>query len=391
MKNFLLTISVAVVCQLATASATVPSFNEWQDMQVNEINRYPMHTSFFAYENESLALRGDREASHRFLSLDGQWRFLWKPDADQRPTDFFMPDYDDSQWAAIRVPGMWELNGWGDPVYVNIGFAWRGKFTNDPPRVPIKENNVGSYRRTIDIPDDWNGQQVIAHFGSVTSCIYLWVNGKFAGYAEDSKVAAEFDITPHIRKGRNLIAFQVMRWCDGSYCEDQDFWRLSGVARNCFLYCKPREAGITDLRITPSLSDDYTDGTLQIAATVRGKGAIVRHSLLDAQRNVVATATGANAFINVKSPKKWTAETPYLYTLLTTIEHKGKITEVVPQRVGFRRVEISGSQLLLNGKPILIKGANRHEMDPDGGYVVSRERMLQDIRIMKEYNINAVR
>ncbi|MBO7609490.1 MAG: DUF4981 domain-containing protein [Muribaculaceae bacterium] len=391
MRAFLLAAAVTAIYPLITSAAPTPTFTEWQDMQVNEINRYPMHTSFFAYENEAMALQGEREASKRFLSLDGQWRFKWVADADQQPTDFFRTDYDDSQWSNIAVPGIWELNGWGEPVYVNIGFAWRGKFRNDPPRVPIKENHVGSYRRTINIPNDWDGKQVIAHFGSVTSCIYLWVNGKFVGYAEDSKVAAEFDITPYIRKGDNLIAFQTMRWCDGSYCEDQDFWRLSGVGRNCYLYCKPREAQLVDLRLTPSLTDDYIDGTLNITATISGKGAIVHHTLLDAQHNVVATVNGTHANIKVTSPHKWTAETPYLYTLITTVEHSGKVTEVIPQRVGFRRVEIKNSQLLVNGQPILIKGANRHEMDPDGGYVVSRERMLQDIRIMKEYNINAVR
>ncbi|MBR1804247.1 MAG: DUF4981 domain-containing protein [Muribaculaceae bacterium] len=373
----------------------VPSFTEWQDLQVNEVNRYPMHTHFFAFENETLAMRGDRTASHRFLSLDGLWRFDWRADASQRPTDFMATDYDDSRWATMPVPGLWELNGYGDPVYVNIGFAWRGHFRNDPPHVPIQDNHVGSYRRVVDIPADWLGQQVIAHFGSVTSCIYLWVNGHFVGYAEDSKVAADFDITPYLVRGKNLLAFQTMRWCDGSYDEDQDFWRLSGVGRSCYLYARNRTTHLRDIRVTPDLVNDYRDGVLDVKLWAAG-GADARLELLDAQgRQVAATTVKAwdesmpkqgGARIEVPSPHKWTAETPYLYTLVT---HYGQ--EVVTQKVGFRKVEIKNAQLLVNGRPILIKGVDRHEMDPDGGYVVSRERMIEDIRLMKQFNINAVR
>lgn len=193
---------------------------------------FATRTSFFAYENREAALKGDRDKSSNFLSIEGDWRFQWVENADQRPTDFFRTDYDDAAWKTMRVPGIWELNGYGDPEYVNIGSAWRGHFKNNPPMVPTKDNHVGSYRRTIRIPDSWDGRQVIAHFGSVTSNMYLWVNGKFVGYAEDSKSAMEFDITPYLKKGDNLIAFQSFRWCDGSYSEDQDFWRLSGVARD---------------------------------------------------------------------------------------------------------------------------------------------------------------
>ena len=210
-----------------------PTMTEMQDMEVNDINRLPLHTTFFPYENEATALKGDMTKSKNFLSLHGTWKFKWVENADQRPADFFKPDLDDSAWGTMPVPGIWELNGYGDPEYVNSGFAWRGHFDQKPPAVPTKDNHVGSYRRTFTLPADWDGRQVIAHFGSVTSCIYLYVNGKFAGYAEDAKVAAEFDITPFVKAGQeNLIAFQVFRWCDGSWCEDQDFWRLSGVARD---------------------------------------------------------------------------------------------------------------------------------------------------------------
>ena len=182
-----------------------PTFNEWHDMQVNDINRFPVHTSFFAYGNPQEALTAEMKASDNFLSLHGQWNFLGVENADQRPTNFFAEDYDDSAWRQMPVPGLWELNGFGDPVYVNIGFAWRGHFQNNPPEVPVKDNRVGSYRRVVKIPDNWQGRQVIAHFGSVTSNMYLWVNGHFVGYTEDSKVAAEFDVTPYLRKGDNLI------------------------------------------------------------------------------------------------------------------------------------------------------------------------------------------
>ena len=389
MNHFRIFALCSVVAVLA--SAQVPSMTEWRDMEVNELNRMPVHTSFFAYENTALALTGNRGTSTRFLSLDGDWRFVWTEHASERPTDFFRPEFDDSRWGTMPVPGLWELNGYGDPVYVNIGFAWRGHFENNPPQAPVKDNHSGSYRREVVIPDGWAGKQVIAHFGSVTSCIYLWVNGHFAGYAEDSKVAAEFDITPFLTAGRNVLAFQVLRWCDGSYCEDQDFWRLSGVGRSCFLYARDAQAHLDDIRITPDVDRDGATGTLRICSAVTGSGVSVDYTLLDADGKRVAKGSGAETVLTVKHPRHWSAETPYLYTLLATVKHRGRIVDVVPQRVGFRRVEISAGQLLVNGQPILIKGVNRHELDPDGGYVVSRERMVQDIQRMKELNINAVR
>ncbi|MBR5394052.1 MAG: DUF4981 domain-containing protein [Bacteroidaceae bacterium] len=372
---FALLAAAAIIPQIVRGQ--IPTMTEWHDMQVNELQRLPLHTSFFAYENETLALQSDMTASRRYLSLDGQWKFLWSEHADQRPQDFYRTDFDDSEWARMTVPGLWELNGYGDPVYVNIGFAWRGHFESNPPEVPMKDNHVGSYRRSIDIPSDWDGQQVIAHFGAVTSCIYLWVNGKFAGYAEDSKVAAEFDITPYLRKGRNLLAFQVFRWSDGSYCEDQDCWRLSGVGRSCYLYARPKKH-IDDIIIT----QDYADGRGILDVEVKAsKSLTIEHRLTD--------ESGRDVDLNAIKP--WTAETPNLYTLIVTARKSREVQEVVCLRVGFRHIEIKESQLLVNGQPIYIKGVNRHELDPDRGYVVSRERMLQDIRLMKQYNINAVR
>lgn len=380
MKKVLLIMMVAVMAVSMPVIAQQPTMTEWHDLQVNEVNRYAVHTSF--------------PQANR-LSLDGTWRFLWVEHADQRPTDFFRMDYDAKNWVDMPVPGVWELNGYGDPEYVNVGFAWRGHFKNNPPEVSVKDNHVGSYRRTITIPAGWTDKQVIAHFGSVTSNIYLWVNGQYVGYAEDAKVAAEFDVTPYIHSGENLIAFQTFRWCDGSYHEDQDFWRLSGVGRSCYLYAQDKAEHIQDIRITPDLINNYKDGTLAVKIWAVGKSD-ARLTLLDAAGKEVASQTvkswqesqpkQGGVVLHVNNPQKWTAETPYLYTLKIEYGH-----QVTTQRVGFRKVEIKDAQLLVNGKPIYIKGVNRHEMDPDGGYVVSRERMIQDLQLMKRFNINAVR
>ena len=400
MRKVLALTSMLVLLAQGVRADNVPTFTEWHDMQVNDINRFPVHTSFFAYGNPQEALTAEMKASGNFLSLHGQWNFLGVENADQRPTNFFAEDYDDSAWRKMPVPGLWELNGFGDPVYVNIGFAWRGHFQNNPPEVPVKDNRVGSYRRVVKIPDNWLGRQVIAHFGSVTSNMYLWVNGHFVGYTEDSKVAAEFDVTPYLRKGDNLFAFQVFRWCDGSYCEDQDFWRLSGVARDSYLYARDNDVHVEDVRVTPDLDAAYVDGSLKVDVTFKGKCNLT-FQLFDAEGNSVTEkalqnikGSTATVTLDVKNPKKWTAETPYLYTLLvcpTTPNARFTPYEAIPIRVGFRKVEIRNAQFLVNGQPIYIKGADRHEMDPDGGYVVSRERMIQDIKIMKQFNINAVR
>ncbi|MBQ9676562.1 MAG: DUF4981 domain-containing protein [Prevotella sp.] len=390
---------LSTLCMGALAVAALaqqqPTMTEWHNLQVNEVNRYALHTDFFSYESESLALAGDKTKSANYLSLDGTWHFLWVEHADQRPVDCFGVDYDDRRWATMPVPGLWELNGYGDPEYVNIGFAWRGHFENNPPEVPVKDNHVGTYRRTVSIPADWSGKQVIAHFGSVTSNMYLWVNGRYVGYTEDSKVAAEFDITAYVHSGDNLIAFQTFRWCDGSYHEDQDFWRMSGVGRSCYLFARDKSTHLQDIRITPDLVNNYEDGTLAVSLSAVGN-ANAQLSLLDASGKEVASGVvdaweeslpkKGGVVLQVKNPRKWTAETPCLYTLVVRYGD-----ETISQRVGFRKVEIKDAQLLVNGKAIYIKGANRHEMDPDGGYVVSRERMLQDIQLMKRFNINAVR
>ena len=403
----------AAIKPLNAATVQQPSYTEWHDLQVNAINRFPLHTNFFTYSPEDMVYEEggklvsrdlaqvNKTMSKNYLSLEGTWKFNWVENADQRPTDFYKVDLDDSNWKPIIVPGNWEMYGYGVPEYVNVGFGWRGHFDEQPPAVPTKDNHVGSYRRIINIPENWNGKQVVAHFGSVTSNIYLYVNGKFAGYAEDSKIAAEFDITPYLKKGKNLIAFQTFRWCDGSWDEDQDFWRLSGVARECYLFARDAKLQLKDVRVTPDLVNNYKDGVLHISTKVKGIGKL-NFILFDKEGKQVATATGlakngtANFTMNVENPHKWNAETPYLYTLQVSLSSalkngNEKSASITPVKVGFRKVEIKNKQFLVNGQPVLIKGADRHEIDPDGGYVVSLERMIQDIKIMKRLNINAVR
>lgn len=387
-----------------TVAIQQPTFTEWHDLQVNEINRLPLHTLHFAYDPNDFPGTGaeylDKKKSMNYLSLDGTWKFNWVANADERPTDFYKTDLDDSKWKSIQMPGNWEMLGYGQPEYVNVGFAWRGHFNQQPPAVPTKDNHVGSYRREINIPANWDGKRVIAHFGSVTSNIYLYVNGQFAGYAEDSKVAAEFDITPFLKKGKNLIAFQSFRWCDGSWCEDQDFWRLSGPARENYLYARSKEHRLLDVRVETELKNNYKDGALNITAKLQGN-TLAYFGLYDPDgKEVIVTGTDnvrngvAKYQLRVKNVRKWSAETPNLYTLVVSpIQNGGMYSpyEIIQVKVGFRKVEIKNKQLLVNGQPVLLKGANRHEMDPDEGYNVSEQRMIQDIMMMKRLNINAVR
>ena len=385
MKKHLLTSLLTLV----TLTLGAQTFHEWKDPRINAVNRAPMHSNYFAYESADVAKRGIKEISANFMSLNGNWKFFWVKDAESRPTDFWKVDFNDKGWNTFPVPGLWELHGYGNPIYVNIGYAWRNQFENNPPHVPTENNNVGSYRKEIIIPASWKGKDIIAHFGSVTSNMYLWVNGKYVGYSEDSKLEAEFNLTPYLKPGqKNLIAFQVFRWCDGTYLEDQDFFRYSGVGRDCYLYARDKKR-IEDIRITPDLDNEYKNGALNIALNLKGNGK-VNLILKDASGKEVASIQTTKGFatIEVENPHKWTAETPYLYTLYASLEGS---KEVIPVKVGFRKVELKGAQLLVNGQPILIKGANRHELDPDGGYVISRERMIQDIQIMKQFNLNAVR
>ena len=369
-------------------------FSEWKNPEVNSVNRSAMHTDYFAYASVDEARTGIKEHSKNFMSLNGLWKFNWVRNADERPTDFFHTNFNDKGWDNIKVPGVWELNGYGNPIYVNYGYAWKNQFKNDPPVVPNTNNHVGSYRKEIVLPDNWKGKEIFAHFGSVISNMYLWVNGRYVGYSEDSKLEAEFNLTNYLKPGKNIIAFQVFRWCDGTYLEDQDFFRYCGVGRDCYLYARNKRY-IQDIRVTPDLDSQYKDGTLKIAINMKGSGTVAL-DLTDTQGNSVATADlkgsgKLHTTINVANPAKWTAETPNLYTLTAILKNDNNTIECLPVKVGFRKIELKGKQILVNGQPVFFKGVNRHEIDPDGGYVVSIERMIQDIKMMKKLNINAVR
>lgn len=406
MKNILLQSALigAISCftALQCTAQDAPAKNPWEDPQVNDVNRLLMHASYFAFETAELAKTNDKTLSSRYLSLEGNWKFNWVQNAEDRPVDFWQTSFEDKNWIDFPVPGIWELHGYGYPVYKNVGYAWANQFHSNPPFIETRNNHVGSYRRTITIPDDWNGKEIFMHIGSATSCLSLWVNGQYIGYSEDSKLAAEFDLTKYVQPGENLIAMQIFRWCDGTYLEDQDFWRLSGIARESYLYARP-SVHIEDYFVHTDLDDDYKDAFLRVDATFKNanltakdnKGQIFALTLIDPEGDIVTSCRSdspSKEGIKVENPLKWTAETPNLYTLeLALLNADESPIEVIHQPVGFRKVEIKNGLLLVNGQPILIKGADRHELDPDGGYIVSEERMIQDIRIMKELNINAVR
>ena len=373
-----------------SSGASAQSESRWQNVNINQQNREPRRANFFAFESLDKAQSFDKKKSANYLSMEGMWKFNFVKDHNKRPANFFALKYDDSQWKDFPVPGLFELNGYGDATYKNIGYAWATQFDPNPPYISELNNYTGSYRRTFDLPKDWKGKDVYFHVGSATSNLTLWVNGKYVGYSEDSKVAAEFNISKYLKPGKNLIAMQVMRWCDGSYFEDQDFWRFTGIAREVYLYARPK-LHAADIRLNAALENNYQDGVLNYQVSLKGGKTDVSITLCDKDGKQVAQATGAQGIIKVPKVKAWTGETPYLYKAYITLKNKQGVTEVIPQRVGFRNVEIKNAQLLVNGQPVLVKGADRHEMDPDGGYVVSLERMIQDIKIMKQLNINAVR
>ena len=373
-----------------SSGASAQSESRWQNVNINQQNREPRRANFFAFESLDKAQSFDKKKSANYLSMEGMWKFNFVKDHNKRPANFFALKYDDSQWKDFPVPGLFELNGYGDATYKNIGYAWATQFDPNPPYISELNNYTGSYRRTFELPKDWKGKDVYFHVGSATSNLTLWVNGKYVGYSEDSKVAAEFNISKYLKPGKNLIAMQVMRWCDGSYFEDQDFWRFTGIAREVYLYARPK-LHAADIRLNAALENNYQDGVLNYRVSLKGGKTDVSITLCDKDGKQVAQATGAQGIIKVPKVKVWTGETPYLYKAYITLKNKQGVTEVIPQKVGFRNVEIKNAQLLVNGQPVLVKGADRHEMDPDGGYVVSLERMIQDIKIMKQLNINAVR
>lgn len=383
-------VSLCLALLSMSSGALAQSESRWQNVNINQQNREPRRANFFAFENLEKAQSFDKKKSANYLSMEGMWKFNFVKDHNKRPANFFALKYDDSQWKDFPVPGLFELNGYGDATYKNIGYAWATQFDPNPPYISELNNYTGSYRRTFELPKNWKGKDVYFHVGSATSNLTLWVNGKYVEYSEDSKVAAEFNISKYLKPGKNLIAMQVMRWCDGSYFEDQDFWRFTGIAREVYLYARPK-LHAADIRLNAALENNYQDGVLNYKVSLKGGKTDVAITLCDKDGKQIAQATGAQGVIKVPKVNAWTAETPYLYKAYITLKNKQGAAEVIPQKVGFRNVEIKNAQLLVNGQPVLVKGADRHEMDPDGGYVVSLERMIQDIKIMKQLNINAVR
>ena len=398
LRNLFLSVTL-VASATAFAAEKTPV---WKDPAVNQVNRETRRADFFAFEDADKAKANDKTKSSRYLSMEGKWRFNFVKDHNLAPQDFFSLKFDDKDWVDFPVPGLFEIEGYGDKTYKNAGYAWCTTFDNNPPFIGETNNYTGSYRRTFELPTDWNGQEVYFHVGSAPSNLFLWVNGKYVGYSEDAKVAAEFNITKYLKKGQNLIAMQVMRWCDGSYLEDQDFWRFTGIAREVYLYARPK-VHIQDIVVTTDFfQGDYNSGQISIQLTApaaKGKKFTVDLYNPDGspanprlQDNLQIGKDGkGEAGIIIPQPLKWTAETPNLYMAVISLYDGDKVAESIRQRIGIRKVEIKGGQLLVNGQPILIKGADRHELDPDGGYIVSVERMIEDIKIMKQLNINAVR
>jgi beta-galactosidase len=387
---------------------------DWENGRVFAINKEPAHATLVPYPNEGAALRADAQASPFVRTLDGDWKFHWSPRPEERPTDFYKPEFDVRAWRDIRVPSDWEMVGYGTPIYSNITYPFKRdapRVTEEPPPnwTAYKDRDpVGSYRRTFAVPMGWRGRQIFLTFGGVSSAFYVWLNGQRIGYSEDSRLPSEFDITRYLQPGANVLAVEVYRWSDGSYMEDQDFWRMSGIFRSVQLVARA-PLFVEDFYARPTLDAAYRDAVLKLKVKVRNTAqqdaaVTVEAKLLDAARRPVFRALTAQTHVAreseatldfeqaIANPLKWSAEVPNLYTLLITLKDAaGHVVETIPWRVGFRSSEIKDGQLLFNGKPIVIKGVNRHEFDPDRGQVVTTEMMIRDIKLMKQHNINAVR
>lgn len=374
-----------------------PSRPDWENPMVHAVGKLPARATGFPFESRAKALSGHRTQSDRFLSLNGEWKFAFSPNADQLPTGFEKPDFDVSEWKSIKVPADWQAEGYDQARYNNITYP----FPANRPLIPHATNPVGSYRRDIDLPAGWRGQDVVLHIGAAGSAYYVWVNGQKVGYSEDSKLPSEFDVTPHLKPGRNSIAIQIFRWSDGSYLEDQDFWRVSGIEREVFLMAAPKTR-IRDFFVHAGLDDGFTIGKLAVdMAVTPGAATSARYVLMDGTRTVVegrqAVAAGqAERSVTLRGDvpgvKPWSAETPNLYMLLVELyDAKGAVIQSTYARIGFRDVAIRNGLVSVNGMPITIRGVNRHEHDPETFHVVSLESMERDIQLMKRNNVNALR
>ncbi|HBL75157.1 MAG: beta-galactosidase [Bacteroidetes bacterium GWF2_42_66] len=367
--------------------------HDWENPAVSQINREAQHAYFIPFASDVQARANDKWASPFIKTLNGKWQFHLSHNPYERPAWFFKSDYDTRDWDSIPVPSNWELQGYDYPIYVNITYP----HAKTPPTIQKDYNPVGSYKRTFTIPADWTGKEVFLHFGAVSSAMYVWVNEQMVGYSEDSKTPAEFNITKYLIEGDNSLAVEIYRWSDGSYLEDQDFWRMSGITRDVYLAGRNKQY-IRDFRVTYPLVNNYKDGQLDISAeVVNGEGTQVEAVLFDGANIVTtlnATTSGNTAKLSALVPaaKPWTAETPNLYELLISLkEGNGQVLEVIRQDVGFRTVEIKGGNLLVNGQYIYVKGVNMHEHNDTTGHVIDEALMLKDIQMMKLHNINTMR
>ena len=373
-----------------------PSRPDWENPAVFARNKLPASATGFPFETRRQALAGVEADSGRYLSLDGEWKFAFSPGADRLPDGFEKPDYDVSAWKSIKVPADWQAQGYDQARYNNIAYP----FPANRPLIPHETNPVGSYRRDITLPADWAGQDVVLQIGAAGSAYYVWVNGQKVGYSEDSKLPSAFDVTRFLKPGRNTVAIQVYRWSDGSYLEDQDFWRVSGIERSVYLMAVPRTR-IADTFVHAGLDDANRDGRLSVDVAVTGaEAATARIVLLDGDRQVLTAnqvvpkgqARRVTLSGQVPQVRPWTAETPELYTLVTELlDSRGAVVQSTARRIGFRTVAIKDGLVSINGRPITIRGVNRHEHDPETFHVISRESMERDVRLMKRNNINAIR
>ncbi len=382
---------------LTLLSANVAAYGQYAEIEnprIFSVGRLEARTNAHPYPSEKAALAGERDKSPYFMSLNGTWKFNYSPTPDSRPTGFENPAYDISGWADIVVPSNWEMQGYGTPIYTNTEYP----FPVNPPYIPHSDNPVGSYRRTFTLPENWKDRDVILHFDGSTAGMYVWINGKKAGYVQSTKNQAEFDISKYVRPGVNTIACEVYRWTDGSYLEDQDFWRLSGIDRDVYLYSTDSRGRIADFYARTTLDNSYRNGMLDLDVDLKdGKGMKLYAAVYDADdRKVYSASKAAAEKLNfrhkIKNVRRWSAETPNLYRLVLTLrDNDGNVVEATSHDIGFRSVEIRDAQLLVNGRRIEVHGVNMQEHHPVKGHAIDSATMLADIRLMKENNINAVR
>lgn len=405
MKKFKLLLLLLLI-SFNCINAQKPQKVNWENPGVFRINNEPAHASLMPYTDRDASLTFDRNNSGLFKSLNGTWKFRYLRNPSQTPEDFPSDSLDESRWGKIDVPGNWQLQGKYDPpVFTNI----KHPFEADPPNVPDDYNPTGLYRTRFTVPEDWNGKQIFLHFDGIQSAGTVYINGKLVGYSEDAMTPAEYNITGFLRPGENLLAVQVLNWSDGSYLEDQDFWRLSGIYRDVYLFAAPTQH-IRDFQVITGLDESYNDATLNLKMAVRNySNAAVKNlsvniilsdaamkPVLEKKVNVGTTGAGKETIVKldqeISNPLKWSAEAPNLYILtMELMDPSGNLLEATSAKIGFREVEIRNGQLLFNGKPIDIKGTNRHEFDMYRGRALTRESMIRDIILMKRLNINAVR